>query len=785
MIDFETAKEYLDLGLSVFPIKIYWNEEKKKFEKQPMVKWIPYQKRLPTLDELHSWFDTPKFNGIGCTTGRLSGIVAIDIDDPDRVNRFPSSCISETISGRQHHIFKWTREIRNAEGINGEPLDFRGDGGFIALPPSSCDGKSYKWIKKDFSSLTPLPQDFLDLIANVEKKAKEPFDHTTAFGAKTGKRNEVLKHAIPSLIYKHDPESAWLYTKALNNTFPEPLPESELRYKFEKIQEFVKNNPPVKTYHFNNSLNSHDSKPKVSWPKPLAKEAYYGPTGELVRFIEPHSEADPAALLINFLTCFGSVVGGKPYFRVEADHHNMRIFEVLVGETSKARKGTSLRHITRLFETIDPEWVKRVQTGLSSGEGLISAVQDEIRKKQPVRERGRVVDYEEVVVEEGVEDKRLLIIEEEFASTLKVMGREGNTLSPVIRRAWDTGNLQSLTKNSPVRATGAHISIIGHITREELLRYLTATETANGFGNRFIWFCVLRSKCLPRGSGIQQVDFAPLIAKLRNAVDFAKQVEEIKWADETGPLWDIVYPDLSEGKPGIVGSMTGRAEAYVTRLACVYALLDLSYKIKPAHLKAALAIWDYAETSVKYIFQGRVGSPLADEIQDLLAKKPNGSASRTEINNSFQRHKSAKQISSALNILRSLGIADYKTDSSAGRSIEIWYLTKSEISEISEKRSYLEILNSHNSLNSQTELEQTQPLESESLLPTLQTLSNEQLIAFYENRRDWLNTNENDPNYEAALKNLEVIEDEGRRREMLYFLNEQEQTNLLEEIFNK
>ena len=88
--------------------------------------------------------------------------------------------------------------------------------------------------------------------------------------------------------------------------------------------------------------------------------------------------------------------------------------------------------------------------------------------------------------------KRLAVAEGEFANVLKVMAREGNTLSPVLRSAWDYGNLRSMTKNSEARATGAHISIIGHITKDELRRLLTETEQANGFGNRFLWLAVRR-----------------------------------------------------------------------------------------------------------------------------------------------------------------------------------------------------------------------------------------------------------------------------------------------------
>jgi hypothetical protein len=66
------------------------------------------------------------------------------------------------------------------------------------------------------------------------------------------------------------------------------------------------------------------------------------------------------------------------------------------------------------------------------------------------------------------------VYEPEFANVLKHTERQGNTLSVILRQAWDgTGAIRALTKNSPARATGAHVSMIGHITAEELRRYLT------------------------------------------------------------------------------------------------------------------------------------------------------------------------------------------------------------------------------------------------------------------------------------------------------------------------
>ncbi len=60
--------------------------------------------------------------------------------------------------------------------------------------------------------------------------------------------------------------------------------------------------------------NGETERPARPWPGPLATEALRGLAGEIVRVIEPHSEADPAALLIQFLTAFGNAVGSRPHF---------------------------------------------------------------------------------------------------------------------------------------------------------------------------------------------------------------------------------------------------------------------------------------------------------------------------------------------------------------------------------------------------------------------------------------------------------------------------------------
>jgi hypothetical protein len=138
----------------------------------------------------------------------------------------------------------------------------------------------------------------------------------------------------------------------------------------------------------------------------------------------------------------------------------------------------------QLLSIIDPDWRNERQLmGLSSGEGVIWNVRDPIYESQRDKKSGQV---EEVKVDNGVEDKRLFVAETEFAQTLKVMSRPANILSTVLRNAWDAGELRISTKNNPARSSNAHISVVGHITIEELRRELSQCDLFNGFANRFL-----------------------------------------------------------------------------------------------------------------------------------------------------------------------------------------------------------------------------------------------------------------------------------------------------------
>jgi hypothetical protein len=154
----------------------------------------------------------------------------------------------------------------------------------------------------------------------------------------------------------------------------------------------------------------------------------FDPAVIVVRTISPHSESDPVALLLQTLICFGNIIVRTRYILLDGSRHHANLFASLVGRTSKARKGTSFERTRQVVRYVDPIWdQERVQGGLSSGEGLIFVVRDPTMKWDKE-------DQQWVEADHGVDDKRLLVVEPEFAAVLAVMQRPGgNTVSHLIR----------------------------------------------------------------------------------------------------------------------------------------------------------------------------------------------------------------------------------------------------------------------------------------------------------------------------------------------------------------
>ena len=393
--------------------------------------------------------------------------------------------------------------------------------------------------------------------------------------------------------------------------------------------------------------------PPAGWPAPPAPAVYHELLGEIVRRIAPHTEADPVAILTQLLVAFGAAAGRGAWFTVEATRHHPNEFMLLVGDSSKARKGSSWDHVRRLLATVDASIGQRTLTGLSSGEGLIWAVRDPTGQ------------------DPGISDQRLLVIEPEFSSVLKASSREISTLSPTLRCAWDGRPLAILTRTAPARATSAHIALIGHITQAELRRHTTTIELANGYLNRILIVACRRQRLLPEGGHHDPLADSGLPRLLAATLKHAQTAGQIRLDADARELWHHAYQQLSQPRDGIVGQITARAEAHTIRLALIYALADAAKQIGPPHLHAALALHDYATRSAAWALQRATGQPLAEQIHAALNANPAG-LTRSQISDTLKHNQPSGRLDDALRALQATGRATVTQIATGGRPAQLW-----------------------------------------------------------------------------------------------------------------
>jgi hypothetical protein len=373
------------------------------------------------------------------------------------------------------------------------------------------------------------------------------------------------------------------------------------------------------------------------WPT-LDSAALYGLAGRVVRKLAPHTEADPAGLLLVFLASFGSAVGRPgPHAFADGCIHPPRLNVALVGDTSRSRKGTTAARVRSVFELADPTWAAdRIMSGFGSGEALVDEVRDP--------EMGVDKDGMPVITKAGVDDKRLCVVEGEFARILAVAAREGSTLSALIRDAWDLGRLAARARHQKSVATGAHVNFVVAITVEELRRRLSEVEVANGLANRFLFCCVRRSQLLPSGGEVDPAVLAALADEVRVALEAARKMTRLSRTASAEKRWAAMYAEMADGPGGLLGAATARAEAQTLRLSVAFALLDGAQAIEEPHLEAAYAVWRYCEASARFIFGDVVGDEVADRLLEAIRAAGGEGLSATEQMGVFSRNVSAARL---------------------------------------------------------------------------------------------------------------------------------------------
>jgi hypothetical protein len=680
------------------------------------------------LKTIQGWWERWSFANVAIATG--GHLFVLDIDPRHGGDATLAALIAQhgalpqtpavaTGGGGTQHYLRYPSGvvIRSRSGI-AKGIDVRGDTGYVLAPPSiHVSGNRYEWLTSIETPLADAPAWLLAVVSEsptpvaqtgaltLTMGSSEPCDLASHPGAGEGKRNDKLCHLLGVHLSRGDsPATVEALALAWAQRCDPPFPESEvfeaLRWAERKREEYGSSvsavrtsepTPAIEVDEYVRSLAEASNRPVQ--PPPLSSpdadtivndedtgageptlhaDAYHGLAGEIISAIAPETEADPAGILLSLLTAFGNAVGNGPHFAMNAGIHHTNLFNALVGDSASS-KGQTWNVIHHLMRAADPGWADgAIAYGLSSGEGLVDRVKDDEPDDQ----------------DEGLPQftmqaaKRLLCVETEFAKPITAMRREGNTLSPLLRSAWDAQPLEVLTRGkSKLRASNALVSVIAHITPEELKKLLgISVEVANGFVNRFLWVCVRRSKFLPEGGDPSVLD--AFVDPLREALSKAKTIGRVERDAEAKSLWAGVYESLSSARPGASGMATSRAHAQTLRLSLLYALLDGSEVVRVEHLRAALAVWWYCEASARRIFGGGSGvdsggggesEPLHLRLLNAIVRQPG--INRRGLHEATGNRVKASDMDQSLAYLATQGLAHFRMHQTegGGRPGECWY----------------------------------------------------------------------------------------------------------------
>ncbi|WP_445369595.1 DUF3987 domain-containing protein [Methylomonas sp. BW4-1] len=379
---------------------------------------------------------------------------------------------------------------------------------------------------------------------------------------------------------------------------------------------------------------------------------FYGFVGEVARVAADGTEINPVAAAMVMLSFLGANAGRDSFLLINNTFHHPRLFTMHIGRSSSGGKGDSqqlVHRIRRYIEAKDAALLGRFHSGgLSTREGLAAMIHDGFGESP------------------AIVDKRLWVIESEFANVLHQSKREGNTLSSAIREVWDGGDIKPATKSKTVGVTNPHIGIHANITPAELNKMLSAGEMTNGFANRFlmVWAENVGFEPFPKPTPERIIE--DLAGRVMDILHFAKggypnshNGLEMMLSQAAKQRYAEAYPSLRRPIDNeFVASLVARRAPYALRLAMLFALTDQTRVIEVCHLETALAWTDYALQTVKFVFADKASDPRQAETRQQAAKilaflrlRPEGSSKWELTNDCFQKHSTSQKIDAALRYL--------------------------------------------------------------------------------------------------------------------------------------
>ena len=202
----------------------------------------------------------------------------------------------------------------------------------------------------------------------------------------------------------------------------------------------------------------------------------YGLIGDVARAGSEGTETNAVAIAANFMAYLSCAVGRGVYLPIGNTRHHARLFCLHIGRSGRGRKGDAVSLVLRIDQVLremNEAFAPQVHRGgLSTREGLVALMHDGYRQgRQDVP---------------AIEDKRLWVVESEFANVLHQGRRDGNTLSAALRDCWDGVDLKPATKSNRLYASDPHVCLSGAISPSELMGLMSARDLTNAIANRFL-----------------------------------------------------------------------------------------------------------------------------------------------------------------------------------------------------------------------------------------------------------------------------------------------------------
>lgn len=423
-------------------------------------------------------------------------------------------------------------------------------------------------------------------------------------------------------------------------------------------------------------MDNHRNAPR---PDP---ECLYGLVGEVARAGSETTEANAYAIAAHFIAFMGCAVGRGCYMPIGNTWHHPRMFMLHVGRSGRGRKGDAVSLVARIERSLmalSPEAAPQVHRGgLSSREGLVFLIHDGFK------EGNTQID--------PVLDKRLMVVESEFANVLHQGKREGNTLSAALRDAWDGVSMKPATKSARLWATEPHISMSAAVTPSEFLSMMAARELTNGFANRFLMFWAERTKMLAFPSATRQEDVDALAARVLEVLRFCKAE---RWTDKDHTRVELsaaartryevlYYSELNDNSAGErITALIERRAPMLLRLAMLFALCDLTTTVEVHHIDAALAWVRFGVDSVRFVFSSAAEevavtetNAAAQKILEFISERQRVTRKQITVE-CFGGHATKTRIDAALDELLSANPARIRVEedrSGPGRPVKFYEL---------------------------------------------------------------------------------------------------------------